>query len=664
MAIIKCNYCGGETEIDISEEKKIGVCKCCESMLIIPKQLGRKGNLYNRAVFLRQNNEFDQAESIYEDILREDNTDAEAHWGLALSKYGIEYVEDPLTQERIPTCHRMLLQTILADHDYQAALKEADEESRLIMEREGERIDQIQRRILEISRQEKPYDVFICYKETDEVGNRTEDSVLAQEIYQELEKKAYRVFFARKTLENKLGVEFEPIIYAALSSASVMIAVGTKPEHFKAVWVRNEWSRFLKMSKEKSKTLIPVYRGMSPYELPAELASFQGQDMGKIGGMQDLLDGVDRCMRHKRAGVDLDEGTLSTATGANRLIEKGEILLKLKNYADAKANYYRATEDYPEDYRGWWGLIVSSTQNFTSVYQNQGEESAWFGYVCKLTDDKTLQPLAEQYAEYIWKIAVLDAKDEIKKINTITKTDTVLLNELSNKKSSLFQEISQYEGTAEKEKHRIRKIAEINRQEEEQLESIKKKKKACLIIFALCLLADIGAMLICKDLNKLMLFIVPSVAIAFVSASKGISDLNRVDSYPSFEVLDSTIQRCRHQIIQSERELEANEENTKKRIWSINNQIKGVMSQIETLSAEIAKKQEYIALGAEKLAEYWFVSRCAEVGLHLRCDPKLFEYRDEMYREIRNESSDECYDSYTTKDRIKIRKCSKVYRMS
>ena len=104
MAVLKCTVCGGELEVN--EDMSVGVCKFCDSTLIIPKGLDKKGNLYNRAVFLRQNNEFDKAVSAYEDILKEDNTDSDAHWGLVLSKYGVEYVHDPRTGEHVPTCHR------------------------------------------------------------------------------------------------------------------------------------------------------------------------------------------------------------------------------------------------------------------------------------------------------------------------------------------------------------------------------------------------------------------------------------------------------------------------------------------------------------------------------------------------------------------------------
>ena len=93
MSVLKCTICGGE--LDTNSEMTVGVCQYCGSTIMIPKELEKRGNLYNRAVFLRQNNEFDKASSVFEDILKEDNSDAEAHWGLVLSKYGIEYVDDP-----------------------------------------------------------------------------------------------------------------------------------------------------------------------------------------------------------------------------------------------------------------------------------------------------------------------------------------------------------------------------------------------------------------------------------------------------------------------------------------------------------------------------------------------------------------------------------------
>ena len=98
------------------------------------------------------------------------------------------------------------------------------------------------------------------------------------------------MFFARITLEDKAGSQYEPYIFATLNSAKVMVAVGTKPEHFNTVWVKNEWSRYLAlMKKDRKMLLIPCYRDMDPYDLPEQL-SVQGEDgsltaLLKRGGM-------------------------------------------------------------------------------------------------------------------------------------------------------------------------------------------------------------------------------------------------------------------------------------------------------------------------------------------------------------------------------------------
>ena len=100
----------------------------------------QRAALFNRGNHFRRIGEFDKALAIYENIVREDDTDAEAHWGAALSRYGIEYVEDPATKKRLPTCHRLQVASILADEDYKAAIAHApDAESRRLYEEEAAR---------------------------------------------------------------------------------------------------------------------------------------------------------------------------------------------------------------------------------------------------------------------------------------------------------------------------------------------------------------------------------------------------------------------------------------------------------------------------------------------------------------------------------------------
>lgn len=294
MSIFKCKICGGSLEF--SEGSTVALCQYCGTKQTLPKiSDGNNSTLYERADHFRRNNDFDKAISIYEQILNADNTDAEAYWSLVLCRYGIEYVEDPKSNKRIATVNRMQYTSVLADEDYKSALKYADSEQKEIYEAEAREIDSIQKGILAISQKEEPFDVFICYKETDNSGRRTPDSVLANELYHQLDNEGYKVFFSRITLEDKLGTAYEPYIFAALNSAKVMVVIGTKPEYFNAVWVRNEWSRFLALIKNgANKVLIPAYRDMDPYDLPEEFSHLQAQDMSKLGFMQDLIRGIEK----------------------------------------------------------------------------------------------------------------------------------------------------------------------------------------------------------------------------------------------------------------------------------------------------------------------------------------------------------------------------------
>ncbi|MEE1553004.1 MAG: toll/interleukin-1 receptor domain-containing protein [Lachnospiraceae bacterium] len=317
MAVFKCKMCGGTIEFTTGDT--VGVCDSCGTKQTLPKSNDDViANLFNRANNLRLKCEFDKAEAIYEKIVEQDDSEAEAHWGIVLCKYGIEYVDDPLTGEKVPTCHRTMFEAVTTDADYQAAIDYSDPAQQIIYEKEAHNIDHIQRDILSIVEKEEPFDIFICYKETDENGKRTVDSTIANEIYYQLKEEGFKVFYAAITLEDKLGHEYEPYIFAALNSAKVMLLIGTKPEYFNAVWVKNEWSRFIKFTKnDRSKMLIPCYRDFDPYDLPEEFAHLQAQDMGKIGFINDVVRGIKKVINKDISEQPLVVNTVVTEKNSN-----------------------------------------------------------------------------------------------------------------------------------------------------------------------------------------------------------------------------------------------------------------------------------------------------------------------------------------------------------
>ncbi len=267
----------------------------------------------------------------------------------------------------MPTCHRVQVASILADADYLAAVENApDEESRRIYQEEAARIAEIQKGILAISANKKPYDVFICYKETDENGQRTRDSQWAQDVYYGLTEQGLKVFFSRITLADKLGQQYEPYIFAALNSAKVMVVIGSRPEYFNAVWVKNEWSRYLSLMKHDHKRLlIPCYRDMDPYDLPEELSMLQSQDMSKIGFMQDLLRGIQKVMQQPTSapqGVRVETATAETnAPGVTSLLKRAALFLEDGDTASAREYYDRVLDIDPECAEAYMGKVCAET---------------------------------------------------------------------------------------------------------------------------------------------------------------------------------------------------------------------------------------------------------------------------------------------------------------
>ena len=360
MAIFKCKMCGGTLEI--SENQTTATCEYCGTNQTLPKlDDDRRANLYDRANHFRRNDEFDKASGIYEQILNEDGTDAEAYWSLVLCRYGIEYVEDPATHKRVPTVNRTQFASIFDDDNYKLALQYADGYQKIIYEEEANAINEIQKGILAISQKEEPFDVFICYKETDTHGRRTQDSVLANDLYHELTDEGFKVFFSRITLEDKLGIAYEPYIFAALNSAKVMVVLGTKPEYFNAVWVKNEWSRYLSLVKQSSgkKTLIPAYKDMDPYDLPEEFSHLQAQDMSKLGFMQDLIRGIKKLTESDAPAAKETVADHGGTVNVAPLLKRAFMFLEDGEFARADEFCEQVLNQDPENAQAYLGKLMA-----------------------------------------------------------------------------------------------------------------------------------------------------------------------------------------------------------------------------------------------------------------------------------------------------------------
>ncbi len=429
MTVFKCKMCGGN--LMIQDGSSICECESCGSTQTIPiLNDEKKKNLFNRANRLRFNSEFDAAASVYMSITAEYPKEAEAYWGLCLCKFGIEYIDDPLTGKKIPTCHRTLTYSILDDDDYIQALEYADADAKRLYSSEANQIDKIQQGILKIANSESPYDVFICYKESDANGERTEDSTIAYDIYDSLTEKGLKVFFAHITLENKLGQEYEPYIFAALHSAKVMIVIGTRIDYFEAVWVKNEWSRFLDMMRtDRKKILIPCFKHMDITEIPKEFQRLQAQNLEKLGWLQTLTHGILKIcekedIRKKPAAYNNKiNAKLTDHEYENRLLfDRIKIYIDDGYWSDAEKYCRQYIETVPNDSEAHWMMLL---------IENKVKNDEQLIKKGRIISDNSNYKKAVQYADDEGKEKYESINDEI--ISEIRKNYQFILEDIKNK---------------------------------------------------------------------------------------------------------------------------------------------------------------------------------------------------------------------------------------
>lgn len=124
-------------------------------------------------------------------------------------------------------------------------------------------------------------DVCICYRESDDTGKRTKDSIIAAEIYKKLEPKKISTFYERTSISNAYGDEAEMFRHTAMVHAEIVLLVGTTAERFSELYEKYSGTF-------NGKTIIPVICDMRPEELPDALKGLQVSNYNAIGALNNL----------------------------------------------------------------------------------------------------------------------------------------------------------------------------------------------------------------------------------------------------------------------------------------------------------------------------------------------------------------------------------------
>ncbi|MBQ7849138.1 MAG: toll/interleukin-1 receptor domain-containing protein, partial [Clostridia bacterium] len=296
---MKCRRCC--YVLEFAGHVSIVTCPFCEAVNERPRSRGGMLEALARATTQRLRCDFHNAVNSYQHVLLDCPDEHEALWGLALCRYGVEYVDDPRTGRRMPTVHSVRRKPMRLDPDYLAAIDCAPEEVRAQYEQEAQYIDDAMAKIIELSEKCPPYDVFLCHKTTKPDSEAyTEDYNRAFDLYHELTLQGYKVFFAPKEMAGvAAGSDYEAAIYHALDTAKVMLLICSDADYLTSAWVRSEWTRVLEMADEREdKRLVPLlYGDFTPAKLPRELRSYRLEcvTMDRFTAARDILRLLEKC---------------------------------------------------------------------------------------------------------------------------------------------------------------------------------------------------------------------------------------------------------------------------------------------------------------------------------------------------------------------------------
>lgn len=332
-----CKVCGGPLEFDGG----VYVCKACGAKFQDNSVKSKNEIMLVSAYEDLRKGEFEDAIENFSLIISHDNACHEAYWGRALAKNGIIFVDDLIDGKKIPTCQRISDKSFLADEDYLKTLELASDALKASYIEQAEKIEKIRLEWLDKASREKPYDIFICYKDSDRNNGveRTADSYEAQNLYTHLTGLGYRVFFSRESLRDKVSEQYEPYIYAALKSARVMIVYGQNPDYFSSTWMKNEWTRYARMvasGDKHSASLIVVYEKCDPSLLPSGLRCRQCLDGSKKTFYGDLERHIEKIV---------EETTASEGSGVEKIeIAKNVVAKKAKQVKIAAVSLKKIDE--------------------------------------------------------------------------------------------------------------------------------------------------------------------------------------------------------------------------------------------------------------------------------------------------------------------------------
>ena len=286
----RCKACGADNMVDLTKACGVTHCEYCNSAITLPDaaaapetvELLRQGNM------LLFTCEFDKAFDVFKRAAQKSKTEPEAYFGRALAKFKVQYLYDEVNKRDQPICYVISENNFCDDADYKKAVElSCDAQREEYIRRCGE-IDSIRKDFYSLKRSGEAYDCFICCKVSDGVsGGTTPEAHQATLLHKHLTDSGFKPFYSEFDIRGRVGAEYESLILYALYSSKCMIVLCSNEDYLRTDWVRNEYTRFLRMigREEKAKDAIAIaYSGSVIERLPGIDKKYQGVDFTKPDG--------------------------------------------------------------------------------------------------------------------------------------------------------------------------------------------------------------------------------------------------------------------------------------------------------------------------------------------------------------------------------------------
>lgn len=388
-----CEICGGPLKPEVCENGQVKhKCVYCGKEFEPEYDFLQKGNLQEElfaANIFMDSDDFDKAQEKYSQIINKCPQLAVGYLGDIRCFLGIKqidgktvlkkYTDTDLT--KIPTYKNALI-----------GLKNEAKERDLFLKSISVYSNILERTRNIIKDKKIDYDIFICFKQSDGVGDNaplTKDYYVAKAIYDRLKDK-FKVFFAPEEMPQLAwGDDFDPYIFAALEKSTVLFAVSSYTSNLNASWPKSEWTRFLDMPLYMPKgnlKIIPVAIDGSVYNcIPKELLGKQGYEIrteekinenGKTeylvkdnSWLDPIISGLEELVAHKKRKFSNKLDTIKSEhrKGGSNSIQKKTIIdsQRRKGYLDICA--YNLSKGRFKDVLENAELIINSNEEDTDA---------------------------------------------------------------------------------------------------------------------------------------------------------------------------------------------------------------------------------------------------------------------------------------------------------